>query len=63
LSVTFALTGMGEAYLDDVTIEPLLPGIPGQPPPGAPFTGFGVKDRDETAAADKPADKDGKQRK
>ncbi len=30
LSVTLALTGIGSAYFDDVTIEPLLPG-PGGP--------------------------------
>jgi hypothetical protein len=35
LSVTFALTGFGEAWIDDVTIEPYLP--PGAPPEQLPL--------------------------
>ena len=32
LTITFALTGLGEAWIDDVTIQPLVPGgQPGRP--------------------------------
>lgn len=57
LSVTFALTGLGEAYVDDVTIEPVLPGVPGQPPPGVPFAGLMPKERGE-GDGENPADRD-----
>ena len=39
LTVTFALSGLGEVWLDDVTIQPLGPAIPTRPPSPAPGVG------------------------
>ena len=41
MHLTFALSGIGEAWIDDVTVHVLQPGTPTAAAPGRGLFGFG----------------------